>query len=64
MYHDYFPDVSLKVFIRAGMYVFFLKDWLRAFPRKQIFIQKAEDYYANRNNTLPSLFRFLKLGTR
>lgn len=52
----------MQVYIRAGMYYYALKDWLKVFPREQFYIQRAEDYYKNRSRTLPEIFQFLGLG--
>ena len=37
----------------------FIKDWLDVFPRSQIHIVKAEDYYRNRSTQLQEIYQFL-----
>ncbi len=47
---------------RASMYYVALRDWLEVFPRHQVYVQKAEEYYADRKPNLQEIFRFLDLG--
>ena len=51
------------MFVRAGMYSVFLKDWLSVYRRKSFHIIRAEDYFSNRSKTLTDAFQFLGLET-
>ena len=44
------------------MYSVFLEEWLRVFPRDQILVVRAEDYFKDRTPTLNTIFNFLGLG--
>ena len=37
----------------------FVKDWLEVFPRHQIHIVKAEDYYRNRSTQIKIIYQFV-----
>ena len=39
-----------------------IKEWLKVFPRKQIFITRTEAFAKNIADTLLGIFRFLHLG--
>ncbi|KAK3577378.1 hypothetical protein CHS0354_008475 [Potamilus streckersoni] len=52
---------DLKVPLSASMYVVHLREWLRVFPRQQIFILRFEDYIQDMERTLRNLFHFLQL---
>ncbi|KAL3885341.1 hypothetical protein ACJMK2_025412 [Sinanodonta woodiana] len=52
---------ELKVPLSASMYVVHLREWLRVFPRHQIFILRFEDYIQDMKSSLSNLFRFLQL---
>ncbi|KAL3885343.1 hypothetical protein ACJMK2_025414 [Sinanodonta woodiana] len=60
VYNERFIN-SLKVPLSASMYVVHLKEWLRVFPRQQIFILRFEDYIQDLENSLRNLFDFLQL---
>ena len=39
-----------------------MPDWLRVFPRDQIYVIRSEDYFANRKPILDDVIEFLNLG--
>lgn len=45
-----------------GMYPIFMVDWLRIFPREQMFIMRYEDYAIDVKGKMRQLFEFLDLG--
>ncbi|XP_067667277.1 carbohydrate sulfotransferase 15-like [Haliotis asinina] len=47
--------------LRRGIYHVFLLDWMKVFPRNQIYVQTFEDYANNETKHLSEIFRFLKL---
>lgn len=61
----YQPDVGaagLKpVRLLVGLYTVFLEDWLKQFPRSQIFIIKTEEWSENCPTILSQLHKFLDL---
>lgn len=52
---------NLQVPISGSFYSIHLQEWLRVFPRKQIYITRTEDFSKNIADTLLGIFRFLKL---
>lgn len=48
-------------YLRAGLYVYFLKKWMSVFPRKQVLILKSEEMYENPAATMQQVFEFLGL---
>lgn len=50
------------LFFRASLYSVYIKDWLQIFPRSQLMVLKAENYYADRRSILEEVFKFLELG--
>lgn len=46
-------------FITQGMYVEFLGDWLRVFPRQQLLILRNEDYKVAQRQHMEAVFKFL-----
>ncbi|XP_060599956.1 carbohydrate sulfotransferase 15-like [Ruditapes philippinarum] len=60
----YSPELkkTLKVPIYVSFYIVHLKEWLKAFPREQIFIFRNEDYSVNITETLIQIFKFLDIG--
>nr|XP_057914454.1 carbohydrate sulfotransferase 15-like [Doryrhamphus excisus] len=50
---------SMHVHLNPGLYVVYLLDWLNVFPREQILVLRLEDYSANLQGTLESVFSFL-----
>ena len=57
-----FVHPQYGIYIRASMYYVFILDWLTVFPRDQIMIVQAEEYFSNRTKTLLDVFEFLNLG--
>ncbi|KAL8606210.1 hypothetical protein ACOMHN_043428 [Nucella lapillus] len=51
-----------KVRLVEGMYPVFMQDWLRIWPREQIFIMRYEDYQGHEGQRMKELFHFLGLG--
>ena len=49
------------MFIRASLYYVYVRDWLDVFPRDQVHIVHAEEYYKDRVHFTKDLFRFLGL---
>ncbi|XP_045181994.2 uncharacterized protein LOC123540782 isoform X2 [Mercenaria mercenaria] len=52
---------SLRVPISGSFYSVHLQEWLKVFPRKQIFILKTEEFSQKIADTLLRIFRFLHL---
>ncbi|XP_060567594.1 uncharacterized protein LOC132726294 isoform X2 [Ruditapes philippinarum] len=52
---------SLRVPISGSFYSVHIKEWLKVFPRKQIFITRTEAFAKSIANTLLGIFRFLRL---
>ena len=44
-----------------GLYVVFITDWLRMFPKHQLHIINMEEYSANKYKVMNDIFRFLEL---
>ncbi|XP_072019372.1 carbohydrate sulfotransferase 15-like [Amphiura filiformis] len=44
-----------------GSYSVFVTDWLRAFPRDQVFFIKMEDWHSECKTMLPNIYQFLDL---
>ncbi|KAK3592270.1 hypothetical protein CHS0354_022695 [Potamilus streckersoni] len=59
----YTPSIlgSLRTPISGSFYSLHLKEWLKAFPRKQMFITRTEDFGRDILGTLVQIFRFLRL---
>ncbi|XP_070174126.1 carbohydrate sulfotransferase 15-like [Littorina saxatilis] len=51
-----------KIMIHEGLYVTFLEDWLRIFPRKQMYVVRMEDYSPNIPGELSKIYNFLDLA--
>nr|KAG5703418.1 hypothetical protein BaRGS_022467 [Batillaria attramentaria] len=47
--------------IRAGLYYPLLQDWLRAFPRGQVHVINYDTFVQNREASLSSVFKFLRI---
>ncbi|KAJ8045876.1 Carbohydrate sulfotransferase 15 [Holothuria leucospilota] len=47
--------------LRIGIYHVFLEDWLRIFPKNQLFILELEDWNNRCTQILPEMFEFLNL---
>lgn len=47
--------------LRVGLYVIYLRDWLKVFPREQILILRLEDYSKDLAGVIKTVFTFLKL---
>ncbi len=48
--------------IMRGMYEMYLEVWLRHFPRDNVLVVKAEDYFSNPGEALKKMFAFLGLS--
>ena len=48
-------------YVWLGMYVYFLENWLTAFPREQLLVIPSEDLYGKPAETLTKVFQFLGL---
>lgn len=46
-------------YLRCGLYVYFLKQWMNVFPREQVVILKSEEMYENPAATMKQVFEFL-----
>ncbi|KAK3600482.1 hypothetical protein CHS0354_023581, partial [Potamilus streckersoni] len=59
----YTPSIlgSLRTPISGSFYSLHLKEWLKVFPRKQMFITRTEDFGRDIQGTLVQIFRFLEL---
>ena len=67
IYKISFGNLIIKLFtfqlgLRVSMYYVYLKEWLDLYPREQIHIIKAEEYYKDRTSTLAGVFKYLGLG--
>ena len=51
-------------FFTRSFYYIFIQDWLRVFPRKQIYITRLEDYTKSRHKVLREMHTFLGLGKK
>ncbi|XP_060065551.1 carbohydrate sulfotransferase 15-like [Ylistrum balloti] len=47
--------------LRVGLYVIYLRDWLKVFPREQLLILRLEDYSKDLAGVIKKVFNFLKL---
>ena len=56
-------SIFLQVPISGSLHSIHLKEWLKVFPKKQLFITRTEDFADSVANTLLNIFRYLKLGT-
>ncbi|ELU13767.1 hypothetical protein CAPTEDRAFT_100918, partial [Capitella teleta] len=56
---------DVKGHIRAwtGLYAIYLKDWLKVFPRNQVFVLFLEDYRKRKTELLQEVSEFLGTGT-
>ncbi|XP_060564069.1 carbohydrate sulfotransferase 15-like [Ruditapes philippinarum] len=50
---------TLRAPIYTSFYIVHLKEWLKAFPREQLFIFRNEDYSADIKGTMRQIFKFL-----
>ena len=48
--------------LRAGVYYAFIKDLVDLYPRNQIYIVKAEEYFKDRARIMKEIFSFLDVG--
>lgn len=51
-----------KIMIHEGLYSVFMEDWLRIFPREQIYVARMEDYSPDIPGELQKIFEFLDLS--
>ncbi|XP_033756313.1 carbohydrate sulfotransferase 15-like [Pecten maximus] len=47
--------------LRVGLYIIYLRDWLKVFPREQLLILRLEDYSRDLAGVIKKVFSFLKL---
>ena len=45
-----------------SLYVYFLQQWLKVFPREQLLILRSEDLFTNTQDTMSQVFNFLEVG--
>lgn len=50
---------QLATHLYASMYSVYIKDWLRVFPREQLYITRFEDHIVDQFSSVKSMFRFL-----
>lgn len=61
------PRVNQKLlpktvdYLRYSLYIYFLKAWMKIFPREQFLILKSEDMYEYPAATMKQVFEFLEL---
>ena len=53
--------VFCRPYLAVGLYAVFLEVWWRYFPKDQIMVIRAEDYYKDSRPVLARLFRFAEL---
>ncbi len=49
-------------YLRHGMYVNYILNWLKFFPKEQLLILQTKDLYDNLDNVLTKTFKFLNLS--
>ncbi|XP_041480638.1 carbohydrate sulfotransferase 15-like [Lytechinus variegatus] len=54
-------SIQQGVRLNVGLYSIYIRDWLKVFPRDQIFILKLEDWHSGCEEILPRLYAFLNL---
>ncbi len=54
--------VQAKGILWHSLYVYFLEQWLKVFPRKQLLILRSEDLFTNTQDTMSKVFNFLEIG--
>lgn len=47
--------------LRVGLYVVYLRDWLKLFPRDQLLVLRLEDYSRDTAGSMKKIFSFLNL---
>ncbi|XP_067667444.1 carbohydrate sulfotransferase 15-like [Haliotis asinina] len=52
-----------EIDLQRGIYHVFLSDWLKVFPREQLYVLKFEEYSMDVSHNLAEIFKFLKLRT-
>ncbi|MEG4854945.1 sulfotransferase domain-containing protein [Microcoleus sp. B5-D4] len=57
---DYIHDALLSLLINS-LYIYYLKEWLTIFPKKQFLIVKSEDLFSNPSATMKQVYSFLNL---
>ena len=53
--------IFLQVRLVEGMYPVFVADWLRVWPREQMFLMRYEDYGGHERERLTEVMAFLGL---
>ncbi len=54
--------ILTQVVLHSSLYAALLEDYFSVFPRSQIHVVKAEDYYKNPKNEITRILAFLGLG--
>ena len=54
----------LQVRLVEGMYPVFLQDWLRVWPKEQLFVMRYEDYGGHERKRISEVLDFLGLGNQ
>lgn len=57
---SFIDEVSLFHTI-PSLYIYFIKEWMKVFPKEQFLILKSEDFYSNPLATMKQVHRFLNL---
>nr|XP_054769012.1 carbohydrate sulfotransferase 15-like [Lytechinus pictus] len=57
----YTLSIQDGVRLNIGLYSVYIRDWLKVFPRDQIFILRLEDWHSGCEELLPRLYEFLNL---
>ncbi|XP_011662499.2 carbohydrate sulfotransferase 15-like isoform X2 [Strongylocentrotus purpuratus] len=47
--------------LNIGLYAIYIRDWLKVFPRDQMFILRLEDWHEDCTEILPNIYAFLNL---
>ena len=50
-----------QIDIISGAYAPFVEEWLKAFPREQVYVVRFEDYAADMAGTVKDIVKFLDL---
>ena len=52
----------LQNILLRGLYSEFLQDWINVFPREQVLVVQAEEYAAEKETVVNSVWNFLQIG--
>ena len=59
---EYLLFLSWQAPIYTSFYDIHVEEWLKVFPREQLFIFRHEDYINDIKGTLVKVFKFLEIG--